>query len=189
MNFDIDLILMFLMNFDIPHPFMNSSRMHNQANNLQIFYSPFDDVFKPNRTEFLPIMNNLMNFSRSFFMLQFLNSTEEMSRFKSFGIPLHILNEKKTSIGVICYWFCTQLLLPRTKKKRTIPEIRGEKNTVPSCEIMLDHARSAQGKSCGLLRVTLPCADHLWSSMISQDRTAFFSPRISRMVFFLSRVV
>ena len=24
------------------------------------------------------------------------------------------------------------------QKKRTIPEIRGEKNTVPSCDIMLD---------------------------------------------------
>ena len=148
---------------------MNSSRMHNQANNLQIFYSPYDDVFKPNRTEFLPIMNNLMNFSRSFFMLQFLKSTEEMSRFKSFGIPLHILNEKKTSIGVTCYWFCTHVdLLPRTKKKRTIPEIRGEKNPVPSCDIMLDHARSAQGKKLWFVAGDLALR---WSLVIKHDIT------------------
>ena len=80
-------------------------------------------------------------------------------------------------------------VLPWTKK-RTIPEICGEKNAVPSCDIMLDDARSAQGESCGQLRMTLPCADRASLSMISQDRTAFFSPRISGMVlFFLSRVV
>ena len=38
-------------------------------------------------------------------------------------------------------------------------------------------------------RMTLPCVDRASSSMISQDRTAFFSPRISRMVLFLARVV
>ena len=32
------------------------------------------------------------------------------------------------------------------QKKRTIPEIRGEKNAVPSRDILLDHARSAQAK-------------------------------------------
>ena len=53
-----------------------------------------------------------------------------------------------------------------------------------TCDIMLDHAWSAQGKSCGQLQMTLPCADRSWSSMISQDRTVFFSPRISGMVLF-----
>ena len=38
------------------------------------------------------------------------------------------------------------------KKKRTIREICGEKNAVPSSDIMLDDARSAQGKSRGLSR-------------------------------------
>ena len=38
-------------------------------------------------------------------------------------------------------------------------------------------------------RITLPCVDRASSSMISQDRTAFFLPRISGMVLFLSRVV
>ena len=75
------------------------------------------------------------------------------------------------------------------QKNRTIPEIRGEKNTVPSCDFMLDDARSAQGKSRGQSQMTLPCVDRASSSMISQDRTAFFSPRISGMVLFLSRVV
>ena len=70
-------------------------------------------------------------------------------------------------------------------KKRTISEIRGEKNAVPSSDIMLDDARSAQGKSRTESRMTLPCADRSFS----QDRTVFFSPQISGMVFFLSRVV
>ena len=70
------------------------------------------------------------------------------------------------------------------QKKRTIPEIRGEKNAVPSCDIMLDDARSALGKSCGQSRMTLPCVDRASSSTISQDRAAFFSPRISGMVLF-----
>ena len=35
-------------------------------------------------------------------------------------------------------------VLPWTKKKkRTIPEIGGEKNAVPSCDVRLAHARSA----------------------------------------------
>ena len=84
----------------------------------------------------------------------------------------------------------THALAPNTtldKKKRTIPEIRGEKNAVPSCDIMLDDAHSAQGKSRGQARMTLPCVDRASSSMISQDRTAFFSPRISRMVLFFAQ--
>ena len=72
-------------------------------------------------------------------------------------------------------------------KKRTIIEIRGEKNAVLSCDIMLDDARSAQGKSRGQSRMTLPCVDRASSSMISQDRTAFFSPRISGMVLFFGQ--
>ena len=75
------------------------------------------------------------------------------------------------------------------QKIRTIPEIRGEKNAVPSCDILLDHARSAQGKHCGESRMTLPCADRSWSSMICQELTVFFSPRISGIDLFLSRVV
>ena len=72
-------------------------------------------------------------------------------------------------------------------KKRTILEIRGKKNAVPSCDIMLDDARSAQGKSRGQSRMALPCVHRASSSMISQDRTAFFLPRISRMVLFFGQ--
>ena len=38
-------------------------------------------------------------------------------------------------------------LVPWTKKKGTIREICGEKNAVPSSDILLDDARSAQGKT------------------------------------------
>ena len=44
---------------------------------------------------------------------------------------------------------------------------------------------SAGQKSRTESRMTLPCADRL----LSQDRTVFFSPQISGMVLFLSRVV
>ena len=83
--------------------------------------------------------------------------------------------------------FHNRLHLLPWPKKRTILEIRGEKNAVPSCDIMLDDARSAQGKSRGQSRMTLPCVDHASSSMISQDRTVFFSPRISGMVPFFGQ--
>ena len=33
--------------------------------------------------------------------------------------------------------------------KKNHPKIRGEKNAIPSCDIMLDHARSVQGKCRG----------------------------------------
>ena len=74
-------------------------------------------------------------------------------------------------------------LLPWTKK-RTIPEIRGKKNTVRSYDIMLDHERSAQGKvNCDCPQL-LPCADRTWSSMITHNRVAIFSSQISGMVLF-----
>ena len=91
----------------------------------------------------------------------------------------------------LCVWVASccpfrlcGVVLPWPKKKRTIPKIRGEKNAVPSCDIMLGDARSVQGKSRGQSRMTLPYVDRASSSMISQDRTAFFSPRISEMVLF-----
>ena len=71
-------------------------------------------------------------------------------------------------------------LLPWTKKKkRTIPEIRGEKNIVPSCDIMLNHERSARGKViCDYPRLCPALIEHIteWNS--------FFSPRILGMVLF-----
>ena len=48
--------------------------------------------------------------------------------------------------------FATLWAIRVPTKKRTICEIRGEKNAVPSSDIMLDDARSAQGKSRGLSR-------------------------------------
>ena len=92
------------------------------------------------------------------------------------------------------------VVLPWTKKKEpSSSEIRGEKNAVPrviSGSIMLAQAQSAQGKSDPPLSATFALR---WSHLIEHDTsitrgtlTAFFSPRISRMVlffFFLSRVV
>ena len=45
-------------------------------------------------------------------------------------------------------------------QKKTIPKIRGEKNTVRSCDTMLDHERSEQGKVISDYPLLLPCADH-----------------------------
>ena len=71
----------------------------------------------------------------------------------------HYFFVRLRSCGMHTFFFA-QSSFPATtldKKKRTIPEIRGEKNAVPSCDIMLDDARSAQGKSRGQSRMTLPC--------------------------------
>ena len=83
-------------------------------------------------------------------------------------------------------WNLLQHVLP-WPKKRTILEIRGWKNAVRSCDIMLDDAQSAQGKVIRDCPRLLPCADRASSSMISHDGTAFFSPRISRMVLFFGQ--
>ena len=74
-------------------------------------------------------------------------------------------------------------------KKRTILEIRGEKNAVPrviSCSITSDQARA---RSNPRLSATFALR---WSRVIEHDitrGTVFFSPRISKMVLFLARVV
>ena len=83
----------------------------------------------------------------------------------------------------------SQHLLPWTKKKEPSPRFAARRTLfdhVISCSITRDQRRAKSRMS----QMTLPCADRSRSSMISQDRTAFFSPRISGMVlFFLSRVV
>ena len=82
----------------------------------------------------------------------------------------------------------TLLLLP-WPKKRTILEIRGEKNAVPrviSCSIRRDQRRAKVADSRGS---DLPCADRAWSSMISHVEQRS-SRRESRWwFFFLARVV
>ena len=81
-------------------------------------------------------------------------------------------------------------LLPWTKKKNHHQDSR-RKERCSTCDIMLDQARLAQGKSdprdCPRL---LPCADRAWSSMISHVEQCS-SRRESRGWFFfcLSRVV
>ena len=54
------------------------------------------------------------------------------------------------------------------QKKRSIPEIAARRTLFPSCDIMLDDARSAHGKSRGQSQMTLPCVDRASSSMISK---------------------
>ena len=75
------------------------------------------------------------------------------------------------------------------QKKRTILEIRGEKNAVPrviSCSIRRDQRRASPIRDCPRL---LPCADRAWSNMISHVEQRS-SRRESRWwFFFLSRVV
>ena len=75
------------------------------------------------------------------------------------------------------------------KKKNHHRDSRREERC-STCDIMLDQARSAQGKSDPRLSATFALR---WSRLIEHDitrGTAFFSPRISRMVlFFLARVV
>ena len=81
-------------------------------------------------------------------------------------------------------------VLPWTQKK-TILETRGEKNAFPSCDILLDHARSAQSKSRGWPCPPLITRDQAWYHKVEQC----FSRRESWGWFFffsflfLSRVV
>ena len=74
------------------------------------------------------------------------------------------------------------------KKKNHHRDSRREERC-STCDIMLDQARSAQGKSDPRLSATFALR---WSRQIEHDitrGTLFFSPRISRMVLFLARVV
>ena len=50
-------------------------------------------------------------------------------------------NSHCACLSVACNYYHGQ----KNKIKRTICEICGEKTAVPSCDIMLDHARSALG--------------------------------------------
>ena len=79
---------------------------------------------------------------------------------------------------------------PRTttlaKKKNHHRDSRREERC-STCDIMLDQARSAQGKSDPRLSATFALR---WSRLIEHDitrGTAFFSPRISRMVLFFGQ--
>ena len=77
---------------------------------------------------------------------------------------------------------CTTL----AKKKNHHRDSRREERC-STCDIMLDQARSAQGKSDPRLSATFALR---WSCLIEHDitrGTAFFSPRISRMVLFFGQ--
>ena len=82
----------------------------------------------------------------------------------------------------------TPLLLP-WPKKRTIIEIRAEKNAVPrviSCSIRRDQRRASPIRDCPRL---LPCADRAWSSMISHVEQRSSRRESRGWFFFLARVV
>ena len=75
------------------------------------------------------------------------------------------------------------------QKKRTIIEIRGEKNGVPrviSCSIRRDQRRASPIRDCPRL---LPCADRAWSSMISHVEQRSSRRESRGWFFFLARVV
>ena len=79
-------------------------------------------------------------------------------------------------------------LLPWTKKKNHPRDSRREEHC-STCDIMLDQARSAQGKVAESRRSDLPCADRAWSSMISHVEQRSSSRESRWWFFFLSRVV
>ena len=67
----------------------------------------------------------------------------------------------------VCVCVCVCVFVLPWPKKRTIIEIRGEKNAVPrviSCSIRRDQRRASPIRDCPRL---LPCADRAQSSMIS----------------------
>ena len=79
-------------------------------------------------------------------------------------------------------------LLPWTKK-RSILEIRGEKNAVPrviSCSIRRDQRRASPIRDCPRL---LPCADRAWLSLISHVEQRSSHRESRGWFFFLSRAV
>ena len=68
--------------------------------------------------------------------------------------------------------------------QKLLPSRFAARERCSTCDIMLDQARSAQGKSRGQSRIGLALR---WSRLIEHDitrGTAFFSPRISMMVLF-----
>ena len=72
-------------------------------------------------------------------------------------------------------------------QKKNHPRDSRREERCSTCDIMLDQARSAQGKSRGQSRIGLALR---WSRLIEHDitrGTAFFSPRISMMVLFFGR--
>ena len=74
-------------------------------------------------------------------------------------------------------------------KKKNHPRDSRWEERCSTCDIVLDQARSAQGKSRGQSRIGLACADRAWSSMISHVEQRS-SRRESRWwFFFLARVV
>ena len=75
----------------------------------------------------------------------------------------------------------TSLYYHGQKKKESSPRFA----TTITLFHMWYHARSRAISAGQKSQMALPCADCSWSSLISQDRTAFFSPRISGMVLFI----
>ena len=78
-------------------------------------------------------------------------------------------------------------VLPWTKKKNHHRDSRREERC-PTCDVMLDQARSAQASPVSDCPRLLPCSDRDWSSMISHVEHRS-SRRESRWFFFLSRVI
>ena len=99
---------------------------------------------------------------------------------------VHVYHIMYICLGVsrkVILQICSVLYILPWPKKRTILEIRGEKNAVPrviSCSIRRDQRRAKVADSRGL---DLPCADRAWSSMISHVEQRS-SRRESRWFFF-----
>ena len=79
----------------------------------------------------------------------------------------------------------------RNYSLRTTTMDKKKKESSCTCDIMLDDVAISAGQSHPWLSTTLfPCADRLWSSIISLNRTVFFvQDHEDGSFFFLSRVV
>ena len=131
------------------------------------------------------------------YLLQRLNITSSRKSFlkywtQHFDPETQILFRmfgKDDTFVVAELFICTGTKVLPWPKKRTIIEIRGEKNAVPrviSCSIRRDQRRASPIRHCPRLFALR------WSRLIEHDithGTAFFSARISSMVLFLARVV
>ena len=120
----------------------------------------------------------------AFLLLSWSNLTTRSQLWKQFCRSVTLSNVIRGK----CTFIISCLVLPWTKK-RTIIEIRGEKNAVPrviSCSIRRDQRRASPIRDCARL---LPCADRAWSSMISHVEQRSSRRQSRGWFFFLSRVV
>ena len=101
---------------------------------------------------------------------------------KHFQLSLWEINKRK--VKETFHQACIHTVCTTLDKKKNHPRGSRREERCSTCDIMLDQARSAQGKSREQSRIELALR---WSCLIEHDitrGTAFFSPRISMMLLF-----